>query len=139
MIRVAAAIAAVAVFLAAFGCGGSSDDEQLSKSEYVSKANSICKKARQERQQLLVKAGKDVTNIELLALLETKSIPRYQQMVEELSKLGLPEGSEEQAEQALAAMRKAGAEAKADYGKAGGSIVKADKEVEALGLNECVF
>ena len=135
--------AALAVVLG--GCGSDSDTaDSLTKAEYEKQAEVVCQGYESEREEVLGKAlekagttpnAKQKDEI-LLTVLAT-----YENLTEELGDLGSPEGEEAKAEAMIESMEKAIDRAKANPESAFTSDLpfrEANKEVEAMGLDNCV-
>lgn len=125
------------------GCGGGSDEESLTKAEYVRKGNAICGKWQQARgdmfrsinQELkppVTQKKKEDVILQLLAPYETAT--------EGLAELPLPDGAEKEAEAVVTAMEDGLAQAKANPGTLVSSNVpfaKSNELAEDFGLTEC--
>lgn len=88
------------------GCGGS-DDEALTKAEYVKQANAICKKLNEEtavKYEAFYKANKDAGTAELQATVATMYLPALEERVEALNELTPPAEDEEKVEAILDAL-----------------------------------
>lgn len=139
------AMAVIAMTLLA-GCGGG-EDTTLTKSEFVSQANAICKKGEEERlkifqseaQKLSPKEQKEQQKQEEVVLAGLRA---YEKAAEDISALNAPAGEEKDAEDLVAAMEEAAGRVKASPGTAlvsGLPFKKADQAAEKLGLSECVI
>lgn len=127
------------------GCGSDSDTTgSLPKAEYMKQAEVVCQSYESEREEVLGKGLEEVgTNPKpaqkeelLLNVLAT-----YENMTEQLRDLGVPEGQEQKAEAMLEAMDEAVEKAKANPESAFTSDLpfrEANKQVQALGLDNCV-
>ena len=85
------------VTIALTGCGGDSDETRLTREEYASQADAICKRYNEQVEELQRPA-----NIEELAEAADKSLPLLDDAIDELRDLRPPESEEQTAEQWLA-------------------------------------
>jgi hypothetical protein len=117
--------AAICVFLA--GCGGG--DDELSKAEFVTQADAICRKA----QDKLSKVEKNYAS-GIVDLLNSEA--------DEIEALDGPSGDADEIEAIVASTRKA-AEAveanKTDLAKAEATAEKAEKLADDYGLKDCLM
>jgi hypothetical protein len=149
---------AVAVILSglAVGCGGGSDGPEITKAEFVKKADLICAEYKSQR---LAVAEKEFNPKQRQAiddgskaykefqaelpvigekLLQEKTLPLMRTQHKELEALGAPDGDEEQVEKMLDSMESATDETEeAGFPKAlvGNQFDEFEKEAEEYGLN----
>jgi hypothetical protein len=140
------AMVVVAVTLLA-GCGGGGEDSTLTKSQFVSQANALCKKGEEERlkifqseaQKLSPKEQKEQPKQEEVIL---AGLGAYEKAAEDISGLNAPAGEQKEVEDLVAAMEEAADRVKANPGTAlvsGLPFKKADEAAEKIGLQDCVI
>lgn len=137
-------LGALTLCLVAAGCGGS-DEEALTKSEFVKQGNSICKEAEAERFKILSKEGENYdpngdVQAQQAALIEA-TIPTYEQAAQRLAELEPPEEMADTVDALVAAMEEAGEQAKANPQTAIVSNVQfkeANQKAEDLELEACI-
>jgi hypothetical protein len=124
------------------GCGGS-DEETITKAEYVRKGNAICGKWQQARGEMFQKVNQElkppVTQKEKEDVVLRLLAP-YGTATEDLAEVPLPDGAEEEAEAVVTAMEDGLAQAKANPGTLISSNVpfaKSNELAEDFGLTEC--
>ena len=96
------AIGSVAALLAVgtAGCGGGEDTTEdetiaaLSKSEFVSKANAICREGNRETDAAFEGFDSETSDAEAETVIEDTFVPSVQQQIDEIGDLGAPEGDE---------------------------------------------
>jgi len=136
------AAVAIAVTVAA-GCSDGESTNSLSKAQFVTQANQICTKRTHEREQGFRKSTPSDETVlkqkEVEKVVLEKSLPPYEAMVAEVSKLPPPSGEEKEVEKVVALMEGAASSAKEDLAKATPDIVEANEAVEAYGLRNCIF
>jgi hypothetical protein len=102
------AIVAVSSVVGAVGCGGSSNEEALTKSEFVEQGNAICEKAEEERGKIFTAESEKFDPNGDVQAQQTKvvqsTIPTYQQAAEQLGELAAPEDKTEQLDGLVGAM-----------------------------------
>lgn len=136
------AVGFLLMVLLASGCGGSS--KELSKSEFVTQGNTICKEATEAREKLLAefaettnpKANDEVAREKVLE----KILPIYEGAAKQIGELGAPSGDEAKVEAIVGAMEEAAAKVKASPQTAGiGDLPfrKANEAAESYGLTAC--
>lgn len=118
-------IVAIAVAAIAAGCGDSSE-AALSKAQYVTKANQICKKGIAKKNSLTeiavreeLKGLKNPSELELSKaeeerLVKSVALPPVAAAIEELAELPAPDGDEEKVEKFVVGFEKAIDETEAD-------------------------
>jgi hypothetical protein len=151
---------AIAVILACVGVGcgggGGSDGPEISKAEFVKKADFICAEYKSQRlavaekefnpkqRQAIANGSKAFKEFQAELpvigekLLQEKTIPLMRTQHEELEALGAPDGEEEQVEQMLDNMEKATDETEEmGFPKAlvGNQFDEFEKEAEEFGLS----
>lgn len=95
------------------GCGSSSEDEALTKAEYVKQTNAICKKLNEKsaaRYEAFYKTHKKATPAELRATVATMYVPTVEARIEAINNLAPPSQDEEKVE-AISNALEAGIEA----------------------------
>jgi hypothetical protein len=137
--------AVLTVFLAvlvAAGCGGSSQAETLKKPEFIKQANAICAESQKERDKAVTSAteGAEPSKVQLVT---DTILPTIQEMTEELSELGAPEGDEKEVQAIIDAINSAAKEVAAH---AEGTLEEdveafkhADQLAEEYGLTDCAI
>lgn len=148
---------AVAVILLGLGvgCGGGSDSPEISKAEFVKKANFICaeykslrlaaaeKEFNPKQRQAIADGPKAFKEFQAEfkalgeELLQEKTIPLMETQLEKLEALGAPDGDEEKVEKMLDNMEKATEDTEeAGFPKAvvGNQFDEFEKEAEEYGL-----
>lgn len=119
----AAALVAIAALVAGCGGGDSTTDETvtLTKAEFISQGDAICKEANEENEAeaeefaeengfTLEKASKDQLEEAVAEVL----VPSLNQQMEELDALGAPEGDEDQVEEIIVSVEDAAEEIEDD-------------------------
>ena len=142
-IRRIAAAGMVVAGLMISGCGGSSESS-LTKAQFVTQANKICREGEDRRSKRVnelaeeranknsTAASRDDVVFDILAI--------YEETTEQLSDLGQPKGEEEKAEAIVEAMEKAAERVRADPQSALTSDLpfrEANKLAESYGLTSC--
>lgn len=106
-------VAAMVVALVVAGCGGgdsSTTAGSISKEEFITKANAICKKGTARLQKAIFTALKNPRNLtkvseaEQIKIVKTAMVPNISQEAKELRALGIPEGDEEKVEAMISAL-----------------------------------
>ncbi len=139
------ALLAAAAFVA--GCG-SSDDEALTKAEFVKQGNQICKDGLEDRAESLSSRpglGTKLSEEEIIAktepLVEDGLLPVIQREAEELGDLAAPEGEEVRVDAIVESLEEAVAEGEKDIqGVMSGApnhFEESNKLAEDYGLTEC--
>jgi hypothetical protein len=109
--------------LVATGCGGDStaEDGSITKAEYISQADKICKEAEKEKTKAIntafaaqKKTGKNFTKAQQEGLVTDVALPPIETMTEELDDLPLPKEGEAQVTSIIEGLEGAIAKAKAD-------------------------
>ena len=129
----------LAVPLLAAGCGGGGDDN-LSKSEFVSQGNAICKKGNQQLNAAGKALGKHPTKAQLNSFVTASVIPNIQRQVDQLRALDEPSADQDQVNAILDEADAALAKVKADPSLLTGNsdpFAKANKKAKAYGLTVC--
>jgi ABC-type Fe3+-hydroxamate transport system substrate-binding protein len=148
-------IAALAALLTVAGCGGSSGDEvtvqtgSLSKTDFIAKADAVCKAARTEfiaKFEAFGKAHKSelsrgtVADKVLSEILEVVVIPNFEGQIEQISKLGAPKSYAPEAAAFLNALQKRLDEAGNDPSLLNSSpfpFKNAEEVARRAGMNGC--
>jgi hypothetical protein len=90
-----AAVAVAAVGVIAVGCGGGGSDS-ISKSEFLTKGNEICKKGNEEVQAAVpFKKGQQPTTAEISSFVTGTVIPNTEGQINDLRNLGYPDGDKD--------------------------------------------
>jgi len=107
-------VAVIAAVLFAVGCGGSDDSDSsansISKEEFITKADTICKKGTERMQAAIGDVLKDQPNItkvskdEQLAIVAKVMVPSVSREVKELRALGVPDGDDEKVDAMITAL-----------------------------------
>ena len=143
----ASCMAAAAVLAFAAGCGGSDDDDTLTKAEFSKQGDAICKRANSDQQKALTAAyaklskegakGKKVEE----DLISNTALPPIAEMTEELGDLGAPEGEEEKAGEMVKAfedeVQKIEDDPRGALKGTVGSFDEANKLAEGFGMEAC--
>jgi hypothetical protein len=142
------AVGILAVLVAA-GCGGGDDETTaLTKSQFISQGNALCKEKEQERLNEInkkvaaLKPNETFSDAKQTKMVETIIIPNYEELISEMEELGAPEGDEAQIEKITAAMKDTQKKLEEDPEEAIFSVQmfeKPNKLLEAYGLKSCVF
>jgi hypothetical protein len=109
-------LAVTAALLA--GCGG--DDSSISKQEYDQQLEVVCNKGLQEREELTTKLGQEAEEgkkkkgIGDVAEVIKQLIGIYKGTTEEIADIGLPEGTEKEAEALVQGREEAAEQVEAD-------------------------
>ncbi len=131
----------------AVGCGGgdsgSSTSAALSKEEFISQADAICKQGNQD----INAAGKEIfgggkpTQDQIDQFVNDSVIPSIQGQVDDIRALTPPAGDEDTINNLLDDVESALDQAKSDptvlTGNGSGPFAKANEEAQAYGLKEC--
>jgi hypothetical protein len=111
--RVIAMLAAVAVVAALVaGCGGSDEEESLTKAEFVKRGSKICAKEGKKMGDGLTAYGKKhdlsepASKADTAELMETLILPGFESELEGLQELPAPEGDESEVEAMLTKFEK---------------------------------
>lgn len=145
MLRVAVALVAGALALAASACGG---EDALSKEEFQKQGNAICAKYDQQIEDISTP-----TSVEEVPAYVNKALPIVERQIEDMKELSPPEEDQEtfdsmieEAEKTVQAGRELGeaAEAKDDaaieqaLNEGNTASDRADEHATTLGLTDCV-
>jgi hypothetical protein len=140
-------VAVVALLALASGCGGSDDDDSLTKAEFSQQGDKICKEANADQQKALAAAYKKLSKEGAKGkkveeeLITNTALPPIAKMTEELGDLGAPEGEEEKAEEMVEAFEEEVQKIEADPGGAlsgtVGAFDKANKLAEDFEMKAC--
>ncbi|MGZ5326344.1 MAG: hypothetical protein ACXWEL_06905 [Solirubrobacterales bacterium] len=136
----------LAIALIAVGCGGGSDNtsstSDLTKAEFIAKANAICAQGNKEIQQAFEALGQGKPSQAQLDQIATDTLlPSVEKQVSQIRDLGIPKGEEDQVNAILDS-----AQSGIDKGKADPSSLVSDqndpfKEANQLakqyGMTEC--
>lgn len=132
--------------VAVSGCGGSSSEDALTKSEFVKQGNVICEESAQERSKIVGEVVEEADpngNVEAAQnRAVTEIIPVYEETAQQLGELGVPAGDEKQVEAIVEAMEAAAERALADPHTAvisNAPFREADKLAEGYGLKACTI
>jgi hypothetical protein len=120
----------------AFGCGGSSQPEALTKPEFLKQANAICAEAQEERAAQSKGLSESDSSAEagMQQLLEP-----VEKMTGELGDLGPPAGDQKEVEAIVAAYEDgtAALEAEPAGAEAASAYAQANKLAAMYGLTDC--
>ena len=98
LIAVGSIVAVLAVGVA--GCGGGDDTTEvettaaLSKSEFVTQANQICREGNMETDAAFENFDNETSKAEAETVIEDTFVPSVQRQIDEIRDLGAPEGDE---------------------------------------------
>jgi hypothetical protein len=98
LIVVGSTVALLAVGIA--GCGGGDDTTEvettaaLSKSEFVTQANQICREGNKETDAAFENFDNETSKAEAETVIEDTFVPSVQRQINEIRDLGAPEGDE---------------------------------------------
>lgn len=124
---------AICILTAAYGCGGGSSE--LSKTEFVEQANSICVRAKKElNKKAKVERGPAYFVNALIDALRTEA--------DEIDSLGPPDADAEQIDKIVESARQAAAaieENEKEFAKAASQAAKAQRMARAYGLDACLI
>jgi len=139
------ALFAVAVLVAVSACGGS-DEEALTKAEFVKEANAICVSATKERTKILNELVKQVDPNQNLQAQQEQALkmvlPTYEGAAEKIDELGAPEGDEQKVDAIVVAMEGAADQARANPQTvvvSGIPFKEANELAAKYGLDACVI
>ena len=148
--KVGACSAALVIALAVAGCGSSDDESssddssttEITKSDFVTQANAICKNSNDAINSAAGKVLNDQsTQAETEDFITTTVIPQVETQVSAIRELGAPEGDEDQVNALLDEAESAAEEVKSDPAAAteegSAPFAEANKLAEAYGLDEC--
>jgi hypothetical protein len=106
--------ALLAAALLVVGCGGGDDSDSsassISKEEFITKADTICKKGTERMQAAIADVLKNQLNItkvskdEQLAIVTKVLVPSVRREVKELRALGVPDGDDERVDAMITAL-----------------------------------
>lgn len=130
------------------GCGGSSNDSTVSlpKAQFLKRANAICRNAQRSKEEVMQhlltengdKPALSKVGQEKVVLQVTKPVAK---MTQELEKLGLPQGAEDEAEAAIdhfsETVEEVESDPRATLEGSGGQFTEADKLAADVGLKQC--
>lgn len=111
-------VAVLAAALPAAGCGGGDDDE-LTKAEFITQADAICKKAHDEFEQAFNQAfagNQQPSQAELNKFAESTLVPGVQGEIDDISELNPPSADEDQVNAIIDAVQGGVNKIKADPG-----------------------
>ena len=147
--------------LLATGCGddgrsGASGSEtitvetgSLTKTKFIEQADAICKEGGEEIQEKLFPylearskepSSKDLLETHAAEIVNTIAIPRFEEEIDRIGKLGAPSGDEQEVAAILTAMHQVlegAAEQPKAFMRSGASFGKAAKLARAYGLTAC--
>ena len=141
--RFFALFAVLTLALIAAGCGGS---DSISKEDFVTKADAICKKGNDQIQADVEAYAKKVgmtgqpTDAQATEIADTILIPSVQSQHDDLKDLEVPSGDEKQVNAILTTLQSDINQAKADPAaliKSNGAFAKADQLAKDYGLTVC--
>jgi hypothetical protein len=144
----AVAVAAVSLSLsAATQACGSSDDEPLTKRDFINQGSIICHRWEQEREEALGEAFAEVEGKKVTQQMKEDAVIKvllrpYQRMTDRLAELSPPEGDEQKVKAVLRAMKETAANIEENPGTSLSSAVqfdKADKLAASYGLTDCKY
>lgn len=110
---IALVVAVVAAALTVAGCGSGGDSSStgsVSKTEFIAKADAICKKGTERMQSGIFAALKNPRNLTKMSdaeqekIVATVMVPSVSREVKELRALGIPDGDEEKVDAIVAAL-----------------------------------
>lgn len=149
---IAALLGVVAIAVVVAGCGSSSSDDStasLTKAQFISQANAICKKGNAEVESEFedfakkngIEGNKEPTTAQEVELAETILTPNVKSQSEELRALGAPSGDEDEITAMLDSLDQGVEEAEADpealiEGKAE-PFKDASQKAQKYGLTAC--
>jgi hypothetical protein len=140
-------LSAATVSLAA-GCGGDSADDttateaSISKSEFISQADAICKQGNQAINEAFGAIPKGASRDELTAVVSDTVVNESQGMIDQIKALGAPQDDEDQVDAILSAAQEATDSVVADPSqvvdrKAPDPYAETNKLSDEYGLSEC--
>jgi hypothetical protein len=144
-VKLIAGVLIAAGMLMLFGCGGSSTDSSLTRAEFTSKMNRMCKQEKQERTQaeeakkreVGLQPGKLASPSQQAQIVEA-SVPFYEKVTEQMKELAPSDQAD--AIESVVQMREKAAEIVRQGGPstpALRAIYKANKSALQYGLDEC--
>ena len=142
----AAVVASLALVMLLQGCG-SSDEEALTKAEFLNQGRVICNQWEREREEALGEALAEVEGKKVTQQMKEDAVIKvllrpYQRMTDKLAELSPPEGDEEKVEAILRAMKDTSENIEESPGTSLSSSVqfdKADKLAGSYGLTDCSY
>lgn len=148
---IATLLGVVAIVVIVAGCGSSSDTTtaSLTKAEFISQANAICKKGNAEVESEFqayakkngLKQNEEPSKEEGVELAETILTPNVKNQSEELRALGAPSGDEEEITAMLDSLDKGVEEAEADpealFAGKSEPFKDASQKAQKYGLTAC--
>lgn len=135
---------AVGALLVVGACGGGGD--RLTKAEFVSKANAICKKASTELDAAGQKAfgSKEPTTAQIVAYINDTLLPKVSQQLDDIDKLKPPKDMQADVDSLLKTARDDVSSVKKDVKADAEKLIQGDdpfadanKKADDLGLKEC--
>jgi hypothetical protein len=141
---------AAAVGLIAAGCGGGNDDASsptgteasaaLSRAEFISQADAICKASGDEIDAAGQALGKSPTGAELDAFTTDTVVPGIQSQLDQVGQLNPPEADQATIDSILASAQSVLDQVKADPGELRTNqdpFADVNKQTQAYGFKEC--
>jgi hypothetical protein len=143
--RVIAAVVAILAMLMQ-ACGGS-DEDALTKAEFINQGSVICNQWEREREEALGEALAEVEGKKVTQRMKEDAVIKvllrpYQRMTDRLAELTPPEGDEEKVEALLRAMKDTAENIEESPGTSLSSSVqfdKVDKLAGSYGLTDCTY
>ena len=133
--------AILSVGVIAVGCGGGGDN--LTKAEFTTQGNAICKKGNQEINKEANKTftkGQQPSKAEIEKFATDTVVPEVQKQIDGLRDLNAPSADEDQVNAILDEAQSANDKAKADptiFASNGDPFKKANQLAKSYGLTEC--
>jgi hypothetical protein len=139
-------MAVAALALAALGCGGSDDEESLTKAEFAKQGKAICAKEVKKLEAEIAAFNKEnpkANKAEGNEFFEDKVLPHFQAEVDQLSDLPAPSGDEDEIAAMLDSLEKGieagdGAGAKGFLSADNEEFVKGAETAQKYGLVGCM-
>jgi hypothetical protein len=139
-----AATALIAVGALVAGCGGDDDEDAIGKSEFIAKADAICKKGDKEIEttanEVFGGQQEQPSQAQIADFGAETVVPNIEQQIADIRDLGAPAGDEDQVDAILTAAEEATDEVKDDpqlLAGQGDPYAEANRLAKAYGLKEC--
>lgn len=141
-------VAALALFAAGCGSGGSDSTVAVTKAQFIKKVDALCEEREKERSNKVnaeaatLKPGENLSDARQTRMVETIIFPSYAKMIENVESVEPPKGDEAEINELIKAMEKAQQKVEADPRQAVFSVVmfeEANELATKYGLKHCLI